>query len=207
MTDRDLVRLHWPLELRAAFDALFAIDDALGEVVASSTQPALGAIRLAWWREALERLDASPPPPEPRLQAVARELLPRGISGSMLAGLEEGWADLVNETPDMLLVEERGTRLFALAARLLGVEFEDETLGTAGRLFARADAARRRMVDLLAASPSSGRLKIARKARPLTGLAALAARDLRRGGPPFEPEASPARAWTLLRHRLFGTIS
>jgi 15-cis-phytoene synthase len=75
MTDRDLVRLYWPVELRPAFDALFAIDDALGAVVASSTQPALGAIRLAWWRDALERLDVSPPPPEPRLQAVARELL------------------------------------------------------------------------------------------------------------------------------------
>ena len=35
---------------------MFGIDDALAEVVTSSTQPALGAIRLAWWREALERL-------------------------------------------------------------------------------------------------------------------------------------------------------
>jgi 15-cis-phytoene synthase len=78
LTDRDLVRLYWPVELRPAFDALFAIDDALGEVVASSTQPALGAIRLAWWRDALERLDTSAPPPEPRLQAAASLLLPRG---------------------------------------------------------------------------------------------------------------------------------
>ena len=84
VTDRDLVRLYWPVELRPAFDALFGIDDALAEVVATATQPALGAIRLAWWREALERLDASPPPPEPRLQAAATELLPRGISGATL---------------------------------------------------------------------------------------------------------------------------
>ena len=59
MTDRDLVRLYWPVALRPAFDALFAIDDALADIVMSSTQPALGAIRLAWWREALERLDTN----------------------------------------------------------------------------------------------------------------------------------------------------
>ena len=37
----------------------------------------------------MERLDANPPPPEPRLRAVAVELLPRGISGGDLARLEE----------------------------------------------------------------------------------------------------------------------
>ena len=75
MRDRDLVRLYWPVELRPAFDALFAIDDAMAEVVASSSQPALGAIRLAWWREALERLDNGPPPAEPRLQAASSRSL------------------------------------------------------------------------------------------------------------------------------------
>ena len=33
MKDRDLVRLYWPVALRPAFDALFGIDDALGDVV------------------------------------------------------------------------------------------------------------------------------------------------------------------------------
>jgi len=42
--------------------------------------------------------------------------------------------------------------------------------------------------------------------RPITALAALAARDTNRGGPPFEPPATPGRAWTLLRHRLTGRI-
>ena len=89
MTDRALVRLYWPVELRPAFDALFAIDDVMAEIVASSTQPALGAIRLAWWREALDRLDHHPPPPEPRLQAVAAHLLSRGVTGAALATIEE----------------------------------------------------------------------------------------------------------------------
>src|SRR5688572_12389374 len=131
MRDRDLVRLYWPVELRPAFDALFGIDDALAEVVASSTQPALGAIRLAWWREALARLDASPPPPEPRLQAAASELLARGATGAMLAELEDGWAALLDEEAGVERVGGRGAKLFALSARLLGLA--DPKLDPAGR--------------------------------------------------------------------------
>ena len=207
LKDRDLVRLYWPAELRPAFDALFAIDDALAEVVASSTQPALGAIRLAWWREALERLDAGPPPPEPRLQSVAAELLPRGISGKELAGLEAGWAALLEEVPDVAAARERGTLLFQLGARLLGVESNDETIGTAGRLFAEVNAGRRGFIEIGPGIAEIGLRRVARRMRPLTAFAALAARDLRKGGPPFEPEATPGRALTLIRHRLFGIIS
>lgn len=173
--------------------------------VARASQPAVAAIKLAWWRERLEELGDTVPA-EPRLQAAARELLPRGISGADLAALEEGWAGLLNDPPEMALVTEHGTRLFAIGARLLGLRFDDETLGVAGRLFAGVDAARRGLIDLAAGARGGGRLRIGRKARPLTALAVLAARDLERGGPPFEREATPARAWTLLRHRLTGRL-
>ena len=124
---------------------MFAIDDALAGVVQSSTQPALGLIRLAWWREALERLDLQPPPPEPRLKAVAAELLARGVSGAMVAKLEEGWAALLHEEPDMELVGQRGARLFALGAKLLGAD--DNRLDAAGRLFAYGQLGRRRLAS------------------------------------------------------------
>jgi 15-cis-phytoene synthase len=75
LRDRDLVRLYWPVELRPAFDALFAIDEAMGDVVAKATEPTLGAIKLAWWRERLEQLDEAKVPAEPRLRAAADELL------------------------------------------------------------------------------------------------------------------------------------
>lgn len=186
---------------------MFAIDDALADVVTSSTQPALGAIRLAWWREALQRLDNSPPPPEPRLQAAAVELLPRGISGAELAGLEVGWAAMLEEAPDPILAGERGTRLFRIGARLLDVEFRDEILGAAGRLFAGVDIGRRGLADIVAGRPGTKGPRIPRPARPLTALAALAVRDLRRGGPPFEAQATPGRAAALLSHRLFGRVA
>ena len=205
LRDRDLVRLHWQVELRPAFDALFAIDDAMADVVAGSTQPALGAIKLAWWRERLIDLDQGKVPAEPRLQAAWTQLLPRGVSGEELSDLEAGWAALLDQSPDMASVADRGTRLFELAARLLRVEFRDETLRVAGRMFAGASAARRGFFGVPALG-GSGRTKSPRRARPLTALAALAARDLRRGGPPFEPEGTPGRAFTILKHRVTGRL-
>ncbi|MEO5809187.1 MAG: hypothetical protein ABIR51_03805 [Sphingomicrobium sp.] len=201
MRDRDLIRLYWPVELRSAFDALFGIDDALGQVVVSTSQPALGAIRLAWWREAIERLDRQPPPPEPRLQAVASELLPRGVSGVEVAGIEAGWAALLDEVPDVDTVAGRGEMLFAIGARLLGAS--DPRLGEAGRLFALGGAARRGFRFAAPAELSGHRFP--RQLRPLTALARLAARDLRRDQ--REDEATPARAVALLWHRLSGRVS
>lgn len=206
MRDRDLVRLYWPVELRPAFDALFGIDDAMADVVASSTQPALGAIRLAWWREALERLDSHPPPSEPRLEAAARELLPRGITGADLAKLERGWAALLDEDVDWERLIRRGEVLFESGTNLLGAS--DPLVGRAGRLWARQNAVRRRIQDFGSPDEELHQLsghRFPRRLRPLTALASLAARDLRRL-PAIPPEATPGRAATLLWHRLFGIV-
>lgn len=196
-TDRDLVRLHWPPELRPAFDALVGIDDALADVVGAAREPMLGAIKLAWWREALEKLDQAPAPAEPRLQAAAAELLPRGISGKALAGLEDGWAAMLEDEPDRERLRARGVLLFQYAARLLG--HSGEGLKAVAGLWAEVDLARRFGHPLPAAVALSA---APRTVRPLTALAALAARDVRRGA--LEPEATPGRAWTLLLHRLTG---
>jgi phytoene synthase len=182
--------------LRPAFDALMAIDDVMAEIVATTSQPALGAIRLAWWREALERLDHSSPPPEPRLEAVTAELLPRGVKGSEIAGIAAGWSALLDEQPDLALIATRGEALFAAGARLL--EQEDPRLAEAARQFALGDAARR---GWIAAPPRRAvSHRFAPRLRPLTALAKLAGRDA------LEPEATPARALALLRHRLTGRV-
>ena len=181
------------------------MDDALADVVARSTEPALGAIKLAWWRERLEELDEGKVPAEPRLQAAAAELLPRGLSGSDLAFLEAGWAAWLEDAPDADRSTEAGVQLFRLAARLLRVDPDDPTVPRAGRVFAAVEAARRGIAELDARTELPIPRAV-RPLRPLTALAALAARDARRGGPPFEPEATPARALALLRHRLTGRI-
>jgi phytoene synthase len=200
--DRDLIRLHWPVELRPAFDALFGIDEAMADVVVKAREPQLAAIKLAWWREQLQALDVTPPPAEPRLQAAARELLPRGIGGRDLAALEDGWlAVLGGAVTDE--AGDRGPALFEVGRRLLSTE--DFALHPHGRAWAFADLARRtgsgnwleRIPLDLASSP--------RRLRPLTALTALALRDRRRGFP-LEQEATPGRSWILLRHRWTGRV-
>ena len=172
----------------------------MAEVVARATQPALGAIKLAWWCERLEELDQGEIPAEPRLRAAAAELLPRGVSGADLAQLEPGWATLLQEKPDAEVAVARGVVLFGLAARLLDRDLPDG-LEIAGRLHAAGSLSRRGLAPdgafVVTQSP-----RIPARFRALTGLAALARRDLARR----EEEASPARAWTLLRHRLTGRI-
>ncbi len=183
-----------------------AIYGAFADVVATSSEPTLGAIRLAWWREALERLDTHPAPPEPRLQTVATELLPRGISGKQIAGIEDGYVALLEENPDADRVGAGGATLFECASKILGAT--DKLLPDAGKLYAFSRAAR---LGFMAYPPDCGTGPLAdhrftRSLRPLTSLARLAARDLRIGSQ-IEPEATPGRAIALLSHRMFGTIA
>ena len=205
--DRELALQHLPARHRAAFEALWAIDAAMADVVARATEPALGRIKLTWWRDELERLDEQPPPAEPRLRAVAEHLLPVGIAGAELAALEPGWATLLDEEVEPRLVAERGARLFRIGGRILGGE--DPRLDEAGALYALVAVGRRGVPGLFdhAAEPAR-RLaghRFPRQLRSLTGLARLAVRDLERGLPP-EPEGSAGRAAAMLRHRWSGIL-
>lgn len=205
--DRVLSILHSPRAARPALEALWRIDSAMGDVVARAGDPALGRIKLAWWREALERLDQAPPPAEPRLKAIAADVLPLGIAGQDIARIEPGWATLLDPTPDSELVAARGATLFKLAARILGCS--DERLCAAGSLWALAAVGRRGRPDLL----DDGRQRLVdlrghrfpAKLRSLSLLARLAARDLQQSGP-LEPEGSPGRALAALRHRWSGRV-
>jgi 15-cis-phytoene synthase len=188
----------------------------MGEVVATTTEPALGAIRLAWWRERLEELDSASLPAEPRLQAAAAELLPRGISGQELAAIEGGWLRLFDPFPwnrrTAEAVAARGRHLFTLAGRLL--EGGGEPLERAGALWALVDCARHcsdepsrqlLMDEARSLAATLENHRFSRRLRPVTLLAALAARDCKRGQP-FEAEATPARAFALMVHRLTGRL-
>jgi phytoene synthase len=207
-SDQQFVVEHVPHEVRPAFEALFELDAAMGDVVARATQPALGAIKLAWWRERLQELDRGIVPAEPRLRAAADHLLPRSVSGADLAELEAGWAGLLQSEIDEALVAQRGAILFRLAGRLLGSD--DPRLGDAGALYALVSVARRGVPELL--GPAKGPLtrlarhRFPRALRPLTALARLAARDLRHG-PPFEDEGIAPRLAAMLRHRWSGVVT
>jgi len=215
--DLGLALTYVPLPDRGAIAALFAIDRAMGDVVRTTKEPMLGPIRLAWWRERLEGLDEeSNAPEEPRLQAVERELLPRRVSGRDLAGLESGWLRLFDPFPWTAETSEaiwvRGNLLFGLGARVLGRR--DERIQAAGGVWALVDAgrhcsdteSRRMLIDQASKfGRALGRSPFPKSLRSLSMLTALAVRDCRRGEP-FEPEGTPARALTLLRHRIGGRL-
>jgi len=205
--DRALMLQQVGADVRPGFEALFQVDAAMADVVARATQPALGAVKLAWWRERLEALDQGKVPAEPRLAAAAKELLPRGISGADLSRLEAGWATLFDQTADPELIGQRGAVLFDLAGRLL--DRCDERLADAGALYSLVAVGRRGLPELLTdARPFAERLtrhRFDRRLRPLTALARLAARDLKQGEP-FEEEGIPPRLAAMLRHRWSGMV-
>jgi 15-cis-phytoene synthase len=189
----------------------------MADVVRTTREPMLGPIRLAWWRERLEALDeGGTAPAEPRLQKVERELLPHGISGRDVAALEGGWLRLLDPLPWTMETSEtvwlRGNLLFGLGARVLGGG--SEQIQAAGGLWALVDAARHCSDELSRAmllsqarsfAKSLAPVRFSPKLRPLSMLAALAARDCRRGEP-FEREGAPGRIAAMLRHRLTGRI-
>jgi phytoene synthase len=197
---------------RPAVQALWALDEALGRVLATGREPMISRIRLAWWREALERLDREPPPKEPVLEGLAREVLPRGIAGAELAEMEPGWSLLPGDQP---ITEEdldtyakaRGGLLFGFTARLLGRNGEVEP---AGEAWALVDLARHstEASDVEAALAAARARRLPRhwpKAlRPLGMLSALTRRDLKRGLTQWEEPGSPPRAARMMRHRVTG---
>ncbi len=205
-----------PTRNRAALAALFAIDAAMSDVVRASSEPMIGQIRLAWWRERLEELELGAVPPEPRLHAIATDLVPRGISGRDVAAFEGGWLKLFTPFPwDVSVVEAiwfRGRLLFGLAAKLLSRT--DDRIEAAGGLWAVVDAARhcsdavsRKALigEVHTLARGLGGVKFDAALRPLSMLAALAIRDLARGEP-FEAEGSPGRIAEMLRHRVLGKL-
>ncbi len=182
--------LYAAAPVRPAWMALHGLDLELESVVAGTTEPMIGEIRLAWWREALQGLDTGRVPKQPLLQLIAAEVLPRGVSGGELAVLEDRWAGLIgsDEVPEAHF--SGGGDLFALLARLAGGdEAQARALGAAW-----------------AAGEAVPPGRYAAPLRPLLGLTRLAARDAARAraGAPPEPRGSLSRQLALLGAVAFG---
>lgn len=211
--DRTLALSYVPAGRRAAVGALWRLDAALGAALAGGREPMISRIKLAWWREALEKLDREPAPAEPVLQELEAHVLPAAIGGAELAGMEEGWAVLASPEaldPEALTAyaRARGALLFRYSARLLGDP--GAALDEAGEAWALVDLARHCATaadsDVALAAARERRLpsRWPSRLRPLGMLAVLAARDLDPARPPWEARGAPARMWRMLRHRISG---
>ncbi len=187
---------------RLALAALFALDERLAAIHAAARDPAIGLMRLAWWRDALAALDRAPPPGEPLLRAIAATLLP-GVAGGALATLAEGWGALLEGPVDDAALaahaRDRGGWMFALAAGMLGRPgFADAA--RAGEVWALVDLGTAAALAAARARIGGGRGERWPVAlRPLGMLAALAAAEARgRAG------GAPARLLRMVAHRLTG---
>lgn len=211
--DRTLALSYVPAARRSALGALWRLDAALGAVLAGGREPMISRIKLAWWRDSLEKLDREKAPAEPMLQEVAAEVLPNGIRGVELSELEAGWTVLLSQdplTPAELnqYAAGRGALLFRYSARLLGGHLSDEQ-ARGGEAWALADLARHSNntdaeAALMAARDRGEGGRWPSRLRPLGMLASLAVRDAGRGLAEVEPQGSPARMARMLRHRLTG---
>jgi phytoene synthase len=211
--DRRLALAYVPAPMRPSVNALWRLDVTLASILATGRDPSIKMIKLAWWREALERLDREAPPPEPLLHAIAEHLLPAGISGTMLAEMEAGWAALVEEPklgPQTRAeyAAARGGPLFRHSAFLLG--HPEARVERAGEGWALVDLARHSSNPLEgeAALAAAGSLLEAWRwpapLRPLGMLAALARRDAERGSGQWENQGSPARMARMMWHSFSG---
>jgi phytoene synthase len=214
--ERALALAYAPASARPALAVLWQLDERLAGIVATTREERLGAIRLAWWREALEKLDSAPPPDEPLLKSVAAELIARGVSGAALGGIADGWAGLLAPLPlDPGALEthatERGRALFRVAGGLLGDT--QPQLDAAGEGWALVDLAFHvsdRETAAAALAAARGRLdgisswRWPTRLRALGALAVLAAGDAASGLSGDRRPASPARVGRALLHRVTG---
>jgi phytoene synthase len=212
--DRTLALAYVPAARRAAVEALWRLDAALASVLSTGKEPLISQIRLAWWRESLEKLDTDRAPQEPVLQALAEHVVTAGISGAELSAMEAGWAVLLSAEPlseaDLeLYASARGGLLFRYTARLLGEPAPGAGIEAGGGAWALIDLARHSTdaPDAEAAAEAARRIEPYRwpaRLRPLGMLAVLARRDAEPGRPRWEPQGAPRRMLRMMRHRLTG---
>ncbi|MCX8476897.1 MAG: squalene/phytoene synthase family protein [Sphingomonas sp.] len=214
--ERSLALSYAPPAARRALEALLGLDDALAQLLRTTREPAVGQLRLAWWREALAKLDGEPAPAEPVLQALERAVIASGVQGTSLVPIVHGWEVLVEETildRDALRRFGGGRgQLFVVAGAAMGASPRDP-LAAAGQGWALADLARhlrvpaeameaRAMASALLDQATAARWS--RNGRALGALAHLARLDLRAPEGSEPPIGAPHRVGRLFWHRLTG---
>lgn len=175
-----------PAAARQKTLALFALDARLASIVRRRGEPVLAQMRLAWWRDALAASADKRPAGETVLG-----LLGGWRDPSTLIPLVDGWETLLGEALDEPAIQGfaagRGAGCAELARELA---CEPSAASSAGRLWALGDLAAHlsnatERAAVIAAADGMSRPALLRALRPLTVLAGLAERSLRRGGTPL----------------------
>lgn len=195
--------LAWsPPEIRGALTTALQLDRRLARIVARTTEPMLGQMRLAWWRDALGKPAADRPRGDAVLDAIGEHWA--GREAAMIA-LVDGWEVLV--TAEQLGVAEIGAFGTQRGAFFVALSDDrdaasDARVAAAALRWALADAAtavsdadERALLIEAGLAHTDDRKRLPRPLRGLAVLEALAVRALRRGGRPLmEGRGAPLAA-------------
>lgn len=196
---RDMLRIFLELDAR------------LARLVAGTSEPMLGQMRLAWWRETLAKPAEGRPRGDTLLDAIGEHW--RG-SEAALVELVNGWERLLAEPP----LGEEDALLFTKGreAALLAVYGEQPIAGEGGsgfsaaaRRWSFADLAakvtldeERQLLVRLGLANNEPVAALPREARGLAVLGALGTRALKRGGRPLME--GRGASLTVLRAAIIG---
>ena len=131
-------------EARADLIALYAFNNEIARAPAVASQPLIGEMRLAWWREALEEMsEGRPVRRHPVAQALAEAVRRRGLPREGLDALVDArLRDLdpgpLNPDEAEAYVDATAGRLMALAARVLSPQADPRAVIHAARAWGLA---------------------------------------------------------------------
>jgi len=120
--ERELALSYAPRPIRARLRVLWSVDERFGTIVAGTTDPIIGTMRLLWWREELTT-SMEDNRAEPLLENVKQVIEATGGDGKEWGAMAGGWnallQDPIGERELDRFAVERGSRLFRLSAELL----------------------------------------------------------------------------------------
>lgn len=188
-----LALAHTPPAQRDLLRIFLELDSRLARIVAGTSEPMLGQMRLAWWRETLGGPVEERPAGDAVLDAIGEHWQGREAA---LEGLVDGWEHLLADPP----LREDDARKFAEGRSQALAEIFVKQSSAAGRAdvesaawhWALADLAAKVSVEeerdllvRLGLEKSAPQTALPREARGLAVLGALGLRALRRGGRPL----------------------
>jgi phytoene synthase len=140
-TEQRLALAYCGKPQRQAIVGLLALDARLAGIVRNASEPLLGQIQLAWWRDQLALPREMRPHGEPLLALLE---VWQGEESS-LGGLVDGWELLLEqgalEPPALAGHAEARARAWAALARLVGAHEQADAVQRAARNWALADLA------------------------------------------------------------------
>ncbi|MEM7664440.1 MAG: hypothetical protein AAF250_01160 [Pseudomonadota bacterium] len=188
----ELVLAHTPQALRLRFAAYFALDQRLARIVSNTTEPMLGQMRLAWWRDMLRTDLNSRPSGDAVLDAIGEHW--QG-DDEILVELVDGWEILVaEESISRKEISDFANKRAGPLAGLLA-DLEEQVAArvmSAGMRWVMADTAckvsdeaeRQQLIDI-GLGLKSNAASLPGALRGLAILEALSLRALKRGGRPL----------------------